>query len=435
METKPHQVDAALFALQSPLSKGVILADEVGLGKTIEASMVIAQHWAERRRRILLIVPASLRKQWQQELREKFSLPSTILDARTYRDAEKAGRLLPFDVNETIILVSYEFAARRSDEIKRIPWDLVIFDEAHRLRNVYKKAGSARAKNLKDALSERFKILLTATPLQNSLMELYGLVSIVDSQFFGDETTFKTMYGGSRPDILTLNSLNTRITPIYKRHLRRDVQEAGHVSFTRRMATTFDFESSDKETELYEKVSAYLQRPDSIAFGLKPNQLVIIQARKILGSSVAAIAGFLGSVLERLRSQQVADIATVADADDTAQMADELDEAAALDDEAFISHSRRNKSRSRSRFVGARARRVLSPSRRNPRPHLRKSALPRLRPQPRRRRHHPLDRFSRGSGMTVARNAHWSAWPGHLQRLAFVRHARYSIALLDARGA
>jgi SNF2 family DNA or RNA helicase len=180
--------------------------------------MVIAQRWAERRRRILLIVPASLRKQWQQELREKFSLPSTILDARTYRDAEEAGRLLPFDVNETIILVSYEFAARRSDEIKRIPWDLVIFDEAHRLRNVYKKAGSARAKNLKDALAERFKILLTATPLQNSLMELYGLVSIVDSQFFGDETTFKTMYGGSRPDLLTLNSLKTRITPIYKRH-------------------------------------------------------------------------------------------------------------------------------------------------------------------------------------------------------------------------
>jgi hypothetical protein len=268
----------------------VILADEVGLGKTIEASMVIAQRWAERRRRILLIVPASLRKQWQQVLREKFSLPSTILDARTYRDAEKAGRRLPFDVKETVILVSYEFAARRADEIKRIAWDLVIFDEAHRLRNVYKKAGSARAKSLKDALAERFKILLTATPLQNSLMELYGLVSIVDGQFFGDETTFKTMYGGSRPDILTLNSLKTRITPIYKRHLRRDVQEAGHVSFTRRMATTFDFESSDTETELYEKVSAYLQRPDSIAFGLKPNQLVIIQARKILGSSVAAIA-------------------------------------------------------------------------------------------------------------------------------------------------
>jgi SNF2 family DNA or RNA helicase len=97
VETKPHQVDAAIFALHSPLSKGVILADEVGLGKTIEASLIIAQRWAERRRRILLVVPASLRKQWQQELREKFSLPSAILEARTYRDAIKAGRTSPFE--------------------------------------------------------------------------------------------------------------------------------------------------------------------------------------------------------------------------------------------------------------------------------------------------------------------------------------------------
>src|ERR1700676_2898362 len=96
VETKPHQVDAALFALQSPLSKGVILADEVGLGKTIEASLVIAQRWAERRRRILLIVPASLRKQWQQELREKFSLPSVIVERKSYNQAIKEGIARPF---------------------------------------------------------------------------------------------------------------------------------------------------------------------------------------------------------------------------------------------------------------------------------------------------------------------------------------------------
>src|ERR1700687_3678199 len=106
VETKPHQVDAALFALHSPLSKGVILADEVGLGKTIEASLVIAQSWAERRRQVLLIVPASLRKQWQQELREKFSLPSRIMESKTFRDAEKAGRLRPFDMTDAIVITS-----------------------------------------------------------------------------------------------------------------------------------------------------------------------------------------------------------------------------------------------------------------------------------------------------------------------------------------
>jgi SNF2 family DNA or RNA helicase len=307
VETKPHQVDAALFALHSPLSRGVILADEVGLGKTIEASLVIAQRWAERRRRVLLVVPASLRKQWQQELREKFSLPSTILETKTFRDAQKAGRPRPFDVTDAIVITSYEFAARRADDVRLVPWDLVIFDEAHRLRNVYKKSGSSRAKALRTSLAERFKILLTATPLQNSLMELYGLVSVLDDRFFGDETTFKTMYAGARADALALRTLRSRIQPVYKRHLRRDVQQAGHVSFTRRMATTFDFEPSDRETELYERVSHYLQRPDSIAFGLRPNQLVIIQARKILGSSVVAIAGFLERVIERLQKKQPAD--------------------------------------------------------------------------------------------------------------------------------
>ena len=309
----------------------MILADEVGLGKTIEASLVIAQRWAERRRRILLIVPASLRKQWQQELREKFSLPSTILESKTFRDAEKAGRPRPFDFTDAIIITSYEFAARRADDVRLVPWDLVVFDEARRLRNVYKKSGSSRAKALRTALAERYKILLTATPLQNSLMELYGLVSVLDDRFFGDEYTFKTMYAGARADAVALRSLRARIQPIYKRHLRRDVQQAGHVSFTRRMATTFDFGPSDRETELYDRVSHYLQRPDSIAFGLRPNQLVIIQARKILGSSVVAIAGFLEKVIERLQKRQAADLSTVDDLDNTAEVAEELAEAATLD--------------------------------------------------------------------------------------------------------
>jgi superfamily II DNA or RNA helicase len=331
VETKPHQVDASLFALHSPLSRGVILADEVGLGKTIEASLVIAQRWAERRRRILLVVPASLRKQWQQELHEKFSLPSIILETKTFRDAEKGGQQRPFDCTDAIVITSYEFAARRAEDVRLTPWDLVIFDEAHRLRNVYKKSGSSRAKALRTALAERFKILLTATPLQNSLLELYGLVSVLDDRFFGDEATFKAMYAGARADAVSLRTLRSRIQPVYKRHLRRDVQQAGHVSFTRRMATTFDFESSDRETQLYELVSRYLQRPDSIAFGLRPNQLVIIQARKILGSSVVAIAGFLEKVIERLEKKQPADSSTVEDLDNTSEVGEELAEAATLE--------------------------------------------------------------------------------------------------------
>jgi superfamily II DNA or RNA helicase len=266
VEMKPHQVEAARFALHSPLSKGVILADEVGLGKTIEACLVIAQKWAERRRHVLLIVPASLRTQWQQELQEKFSLPSVILDSKTHRDAVKAGRPHPFDNPAAVIITSYQYAARKHDELRRIAWDLVVIDEAHRLRNVYKKGQSAQAKQLRDALASRFKIMLTATPLQNSLMELYGLVSVIDDSFFGDEQSFRGMYGRTA-DRLSLQGLRRRLSPIYKRHLRRDIQEAGHVSFTKRIAVTFDFEPHDREAQLYEGVSEYLQRKDSIAFG------------------------------------------------------------------------------------------------------------------------------------------------------------------------
>src|SRR6202050_40222 len=99
VDLNPHQIDAALFALGSPLSKGAILADEVGLGKTIEAGLVIAQRCAERKRRILLIVPASLRKQWSQELLDKFSLPSVIVERKTYKDLRKKGIARPFEHN------------------------------------------------------------------------------------------------------------------------------------------------------------------------------------------------------------------------------------------------------------------------------------------------------------------------------------------------
>lgn len=329
VEMKPHQVEAARFALHSPVSKGAILADEVGLGKTIEACLVIAQKWAEHRRHVLLIVPASLRTQWQQELQEKFSLPSVVLDAKTHRDTVKDGKARPFDNPAAIIITSYQYAARKHDELHRIGWDLVVIDEAHRLRNVYKKSQSAQAKKLKEVLAARFKVLLTATPLQNSLMELYGLVSVIDDSFFGDEQSFRGMYGRTS-DKLALQSLRRRLSPIYKRHLRRDVQQAGHVSYTKRIAVTFDFEPHDREAKLYEGVSEYLQRKDSIAFGSKPNHLVLIGARKTLGSSIAAITLFLGNVIARLRKSQVADVSVVDDIDDTAEVGEEIADDAVL---------------------------------------------------------------------------------------------------------
>jgi hypothetical protein len=110
IDLNPHQVEAALFACRNPLSRGVILADEVGQGKTIEAGLVIAQRWAERRRRILIIVPANLRKQWHQELQDKFNLQGLILEARNYNAIRKQDRQNPFLLASGPIICSYQFA-------------------------------------------------------------------------------------------------------------------------------------------------------------------------------------------------------------------------------------------------------------------------------------------------------------------------------------
>src|SRR6266404_1211691 len=191
VDLNPHQIEAALFALHSPLSKGVVLADEVGLGKTIEAGIVLCQYWAERKRRLLVLCPASIRKQWALELQEKFNLPTAVLDSKTYREAQKAGRL-PLQ-EKAITVMSFHFGHRLREELRAIAWDLVVIDEAHKLRNAY-RASNKVGQGLRWATEDRRKLLLTATPLQNSLVELYGLSTLIDDHIFGDINAFRTRY-------------------------------------------------------------------------------------------------------------------------------------------------------------------------------------------------------------------------------------------------
>lgn len=308
VDMNPHQVEAALFALSSPLSSGVILADEVGLGKTIEASLVLAQKWAERKRKLLLIVPATLRKQWSQELEEKFSLPSAILEATTFNAAIKSGIANPFEVEVStgkpaICICSYEFAARKEVELARVSWDLVVLDEAHKLRNIYKTDGAKTAKKLELALQGRKKVMLSATPLQNSILELYGLVSILDPHFFGDLNSFKARYGRQNLDEIELALLRARLSKVCNRTLRRQVQEEGGISFTRRYSMTEDFRPSAEEEQLYTEVSEYLQREDLLSIKSGARHLVTLVIRKILASSSYAVLGTLETMINRLEQK------------------------------------------------------------------------------------------------------------------------------------
>ncbi|WP_415205612.1 SNF2-related protein [Pseudorhodoferax sp.] len=315
VDLNPHQVDAALFAFRSPLSKGVILADEVGLGKTIEAGLVIAQRWAERKRRILIIVPANLRKQWHQELRDKFGLRAAVLEAKSYRQLRKEGLALPFDQSGSILICSYQFAKSKADDLQRVPWDLVVMDEAHRLRNVY-KPGNVIGKALKEALTHAPKVLLTATPLQNTLLELYGLVSLVDERVFGDLTSFRDQFSAlGQAD--TLAKLRMRLATVCQRTLRRQVQP--YISYTRRIPLVQEFTPSLDEQALHGMVADYLRRDSSHALPTGQRQLISLVLWKLLASSSHAIAGALGTMAERLegklRGRQEADLADTLDED------------------------------------------------------------------------------------------------------------------------
>ena len=296
VDLNPHQVDAALFACKNPLSKGVILADEVGLGKTIEAGLVILQHWAERKRKILIITPANLRKQWHQELQEKFGLQGTILEAKSYNAIKKAGKN-PFR-QEIPVICSYQFAKSKADDIKQIGWDLVVLDEAHRLRNVYKK-NNVIGKTLKEALENvSSKVLLTATPLQNSLLELYGLVSMIDDRVFGDLDSFRAQFGAKATE-QTLSHLRQRLSPVCQRTLRRQVQ--AYVPYTQRLAILQKFTPSDQEREFSHLVAEYLRRPNLQAMPEGQRQLISLVLWKLLASSSRAIAGALDTMTKRLQ--------------------------------------------------------------------------------------------------------------------------------------
>lgn len=294
IDLNPHQVDAALFAFSNPLSMGAILADEVGLGKTIEAGLIISQKWAERKRKIVIICPASLRKQWNQELADKFFIPSVILENKS---------LQKFDsTKDAVIICSYQFARANEQFFVEDNWHLCVLDEAHRLRNVY-RTDNRIGKAIQRTFRSVPKVLLTATPLQNSLMELYGLVSIIDPHVFGNQRSFRTQYQRveheSNED--SFQDLRERLRPICKRTLRSDVLE--YINYTNRISIVETYHPSDDEQQLYDMISEYLRRPSLNALPAGQRHLITLVLRKLLASSSFAITRTLGGLIGKLEGQ------------------------------------------------------------------------------------------------------------------------------------
>lgn len=293
IELNPHQINAFCTAIDALKTGGIVLADEVGLGKTIEAGLILKYELELGAKRVLIALPASLRKQWELELYDKFELDSIILDRPILeKESSEWHKRLTDNKSVKIVLASYDYSSKLMKRFQDVKWDFIIIDEAHNLRNVFN--GTKRAKNLYEISKGIPKILLTATPLQNSLTDLHGLISFIDPRIFGSEKAFKKRYieGKDYAD------LKCELSPVLYRTLRKDV--AKYMHFKKRICKTVDFSLSQDEIELYQRVNDFLKRDLLYSIPTSNRGLIILVIRKLLASSSFALIETLEILKERL---------------------------------------------------------------------------------------------------------------------------------------
>ncbi len=339
IDANPHQIETVITALEKLESGGCILADEVGLGKTIEAGLVITQYRAKRKWNILIIVPTSLSVQWQNQLKDLFQLSAIVLTSKSIQQVKKktdsknfkqlSGKI--FD-KDGIYIIGREIASRleKNKILSQKDWDLIIVDEAHEMfANIYRRFNnqtgsynidskeSQRAANLRYLLLKLPVLLLTATPIQNNILELWGLASYISKKNnLGEYHHFKKLFLNSETGIVKekQEELKNRVKNFLVRNLRKDAEVFMDYKFTDRICETLNFNMNEKEKELYDSISNYFERDDIHAYdfgggiSLKDGKfagirnLLKLHYRRLLGSSFAALKQGLKTVLRRLES-------------------------------------------------------------------------------------------------------------------------------------
>ncbi|HTV19586.1 MAG TPA: SNF2-related protein [Polyangiaceae bacterium] len=324
IDANPHQVDAVIFALGRVREGGCILADEVGLGKTIEAGLVMAQLRAEGAQRILLVSPKALLGQWRDELFTLFGI-SVVEPGSAEGDGELSG--------PGVFLVGRDLLGSERGLERLVgsgPFDLCVVDEAHEVfAGIYRRfdrsghylddSPHARlAGRLKSLLGGHTPVLLlTATPLQNSLAELWGLVQYVDRSgtLLGDLPTFRQLFCSDDDRMLASgqeDDLQRRMQVVIRRTLRRQAQEFMKTPFVGRRARLFEYDMTAEERELYDDVTRYLLTPGLAAFRGRQRRLLVIGFHRRMASSHRALRASLERVAERLRRMLAGDDAEAA---------------------------------------------------------------------------------------------------------------------------
>ena len=278
----PHQIESTHIVVNS-LKPRFILADEVGLGKTIEAALIMKELiFRNAYKKVLIVAPSPLLVQWKTELKNKFNEEFQIVKRRNFlKDDETNWQ------NYSQIITSIDFIKnpRYAEEILKKKWDIVIFDEAHRLRRDYSKI--TRAYLFAEKISKKCEclLLLTATPFRGKLEELFYLMHLVDPNILGPYHTFVNDYIlGSKSD------LKEKISKVLLR--RRKIEVGG---FTKRFAKTVKIELSELERIFYDETTEYVRREYNLAMNTKNRAIsfVMIVFQKLLDSSISALMNAL----------------------------------------------------------------------------------------------------------------------------------------------
>lgn len=282
----PHQLEA-LHKVVNIMRGRAILADEVGLGKTIEAGMIIKEYILRGlARRVLILTPASLCWQWYEELRDKFGIITQI--QRHEFDWDQSQH----------IIASIDTAKRKPhrDKVLGVDWDILVVDEAHHLKN-------SRTANWQfvNQISKKYFLLLTATPVQNDLKELYNLITLLKPGQLGHYQSFQRRYMVDKRTPRNAKELKNLLDQVMIRSRRG----RGTVEFTKRIVEAVPIEMYPEEAEFYQTVTRFVKQEYQKALAEKQNTFALMTLQREVCSSPWAAAVTLDKLLQAAPDPQV----------------------------------------------------------------------------------------------------------------------------------
>lgn len=292
IEVFSHQVYASLLALSNPCIKGFILADEAGLGKTIEASLIASQYLMMKSK-ILVVVPQPTIDDWLINFIRRFNMSCTILDNRE-RPQGTEYKLSLDGYENGVVLTTYDYITANIDLFKQFEWNVCILDEAHRFRT-YKIKENKTADLVLEVTPNAKKILLTATPIQKNEDDVFGLISFIDEEVFPDYDTFHKRYF-RKPE--NYGELSGIIEPYIFRTLREEVR--AETKLTERQILTQIYEMTEKEQELYTLLESYISKNEKVAFPEMEQYELSLMLFGMLSSSPYALSKTLAGIFTRL---------------------------------------------------------------------------------------------------------------------------------------